>query len=573
MTTIDIFGPKRVVAYFSMEIAIEPDVPTYSGGLGVLAGDLLRAGADLGIPMVGVTLLHRQGYLHQRLDAQGNQTAEPNPWNPEALCSREPVRVSITLEGREVAVTAWRYLVQGESGFQAPVLLLDTYLMENSEFDRTLTDHLYGGDSYYRLCQEAVLGMAGVKMLHALGYTDVQAYHMNEGHSALLALQLLAQRAGPGGLSAATAEDADAVRQACVFTTHTPVAAGIDQFPLGLVERVIGHEAVATLRAHQCCLDDTLNMTHLALVFSRYINGVSMRHEEISRDMFPGYPINSVSNGVHCPTWTSQPFARLYDRYLPSWRSDSFNLRYAWKIPLQEVLAAHAEVKAQLVEEVARRTGVRLNPSTFTIGFARRAALYKRADLLFSSPDRLTEIVERVGPIQVVFAGNAHPADTEGAGVIRRVFQAAEQLKGRITVVWVPNYDVTVAKLMVAGSDVWLNTPHKPYEASGTSGMKAAMNGVPSLSVLDGWWIEGCVDGVTGWSIGGLDAVSDTEREAAALYDRLEWNVVPLYYRDPRGFAEIMRAAISLNGSFFNAHRMLVQYVTNAYRQAGAPSA
>ena len=570
MNITSLFRKDRVVAYFSMEIAVQPDIPTYSGGLGVLAGDLLRAAADLNVPLVGVTLVYRQGYMLQHLDTQGNQTAESNPWHLEARLQRLPVRVSITLEGRPIVIAAWQYTMQGAQGYPVQVYFLDTQLPENSPWDQTLTDRLYGGDQRYRLCQEAVLGMGGVKLLDALGIPEVQAYHMNEGHSALLALALLEKRGSSGPGHRPTDEDVDAVRGACIFTTHTPVPGAMDQFPISLANQVLGHEAVTVLQAHGACLDDTLNMAHLALVFSRYINGVSMRHEEISRSMFPGYPINSLSNGVHPSTWTSEPVARLFDRYIPDWRSDGLNLRYAWKIPLQEVLAAHTETKRQMIGEVQRRTGVLLDEAALTVGFGRRAAQYKRADLLFTKPEQLIDIVERVGPIQAVFSGNAHPSDTAGADVIRRVFQAAKRLEGRLRVVYVPNYDMSVAKLMCAGSDVWLNTPHKPYEASGTSGMKAALNGVPSLSILDGWWIEGCVDGVTGWSIGGLDTVSDPEREAASLYDRLEWTVVPLYYRDQRGFAEIMRGAISLNGSFFNSHRMLLQYVSTAYRSAEA---
>lgn len=573
MNTTQIFGRGRVVAYFSMEIALEPDMPTYSGGLGVLAGDFLRSAADLGIPIIGVTLVHRQGYLRQVLDGAGNQTSEPNPWNPEARLQRLEPTVQVLIEGRPVRVRAWAYTITGELGSTVPVILLDTQAPENTAADQTLTDRLYGGDHRYRLCQEAVLGIGGVQMLSALGYTDVQAYHMNEGHSALLTVPLVERIAQRAGRADSTAEDADALRSACIVTTQTPVPAGIDKFPIDLAEHVLGPGVVATLRRHHALLDGTLNLTHLGLFFSRYINGVAMRHEEISRGMFPGYPISSLSNGVHAGTWTAAPMAALYDRYIPEWRRDNLNLRYAWNVPLPQIMAAHAASKRRLIAEVSQRTGVHLSESVLTVGFARRATTYTRADLLFANLQRLADIVERVGPMQAVFAGSAHPADAGGADVIRNVFRAARHLRDKLTVVYVPNYDMALAQVLVAGCDVWLNTPQKPYEASGTSGMKAALNGVPSLSVLDGWWLEGCVDGVTGWSIGGSEPVSDPAAEADALYDRLEWSVIPRYYRDARGFAQVRRAAIALNGSFFNGHRMVMQYVSSAYRHAvGAPA-
>ena len=560
----------ETIAYFSMEIGLDPAMPTYSGGLGVLAGDTLRAAADLAIPMVGVTLLHRKGYFYQHLDDGGNQSESACDWNPEEFL--EPLKpcVSVTVEGRTVRVRAWRRRVTGISGHDVPVYLLDTDLPENSPWDRTLTNHLYGGDEHYRLCQEAVLGLGGVVMLRAMGYRNIKAFHMNEGHSALLALALLEERKKGGGLHTATQVDIDAVRHRCVFTTHTPVPAGHDQFSWDLVQRVLGEERATFLTSAQCCLDHNLNMTYLALFFSRYINGVSHRHEEISESMFPNYPINSVTNGVHALTWTSVPFQHLYDHHIEGWRQDNLYLRYAISIPLDEIVKAHAEAKRELLSEVERRTGIQLAPETITIGFARRATAYKRADLLFSDPQRMRKIASQVGPLQIIYGGKAHPRDESGKATIRRIFETIGTLKDAVRVVYLEEYDMALAKYICAGVDLWLNTPLKPHEASGTSGMKAALNGVPSLSTLDGWWIEGHVEGVTGWSIGeSWDLESNPSAEVASLYEKLESVILPMFYRRPTGYAEVMRSAIALNGSFFNAQRMMVQYLKNAYAVTG----
>jgi starch phosphorylase len=552
-----------------MEVGLDPDLPTYSGGLGVLAGDCLRAAADLGVPLVGVTLLHRKGYFRQHLDDHGNQTESPAAWSPEQLLEPLPARVAVAIEGRPVQVRAWRYMIQGVSGQTVPVYFLDTALEQNSPWDRTLTDYLYGGDQRYRLCQEVVLGMGGVALLRALGHRDVATFHMNEGHSALLTLGLLTEelagRSGPTLVKAARA----AVRQRCVFTTHTPIPAGHDQFPAELVQHVLGDQWSKELHA-ECCLNGTLNMTYLALYFVRYVNGVAMHHGEISRGMFPGYPINSITNGVHAATWTTPPWQRLYDRHIPEWRRDNLYLRYAVSIPPEDILQAHTEAKRLMLDEVKRRRGVQLDPAALTLGFARRAATYKRADLLFTDLERLRRIVRLVGPLQVVYGGKAHPRDEGGKAVIRRVFEAAAALGDSLRVVYLEDYDLALAKVLCGGVDVWLNTPHKPEEASGTSGMKAALNGVPSLSILDGWWLEGHQEGTTGWAIGeDGDTPSNPAAEADSLYGKLEYVILPLFYGRPLAFAEVMRSAIALNGSFFNAQRMMGQYLQNAYFAAG----
>ncbi|MBI3744516.1 MAG: alpha-glucan family phosphorylase [Chloroflexi bacterium] len=559
------------IAYFSMEIGLEPSIPTYSGGLGVLAGDTLRAAADYGLPMVAVTLAHRKGYFHQRIDPRGVQQETPHVWWPEQRLQEAASRVRVRIEGRDVTIRAWRYEVRGARGNAIPVLLLDTQLPENSVWDQALTDQLYGGDLRYRLCQEVVLGYGGIAMLRELGYSGAQVYHMTEGHSALLALALLEARLNGQGLSTATKQDREAVRRCCVFTTHTPVPAGHDQFPASLVSQALGQDRASALKAQGDMPQDVLNLTRLALGFSRYVNAVSMRHEEVSRAMFPGQMIDAITNGVHAPTWAAQPIAELFDRYIPEWRHDNRYLRYAISIPVQELYRAHKQAKRDLLAEVERRTGTRFEPSRLTIGFARRSTPYKRADLLFIDPARLRRIAQAAGPIQVVYGGKAHPNDEGGKALIRHIYEVAAELREVIPIVYVEDYDMTMGRMICSGVDVWLNTPKKPLEASGTSGMKAALNGVPSLSVLDGWWVEGCVEGVTGWAIGGswdLSGAEDTT-ESDSLYEKLEHVIVPMFYDRPQAWATIMRSAIAMNGSYFNAQRMVSQYLENAYMTSG----
>jgi len=557
------------IAYFSMEIGFEARMPTYSGGLGVLAGDTIRAAADLRVPLVAVTLLYRKGYFRQRLETDGWQREEPVEWVPEDFLAEMPQRISVTIEGQTTQLRSWKYKVKGASGFIVPVYFLDADLPENSDWARTLTHCLYGGDAHYRLCQELILGIGGVRMLRGLGYDNIGRFHMNEGHASLLTLELLDEEAKKAGREAITADDVKLVREMCVFTTHTPVPAGHDQFPRDLACRVVGpRDDFFSLK--EVSADGTvLNMTYLALNLSRYINGVAKKHAEVSRLMFAGYAIDAITNGIHPATWVSEPFQELFDRFIPGWREDSFSLRYALVIPKQEFWQAHVRAKRQLIDHVNSETGIGMDPEVMTIGFARRASTYKRGDLLFQDLGRLRRIASEKGGLQVVYAGKAHPRDQGGKELIKRIFQARESLKQEIRIAYIEDYDMELGKRVTSGVDLWLNTPEPPQEASGTSGMKAAVNGVPSLSVLDGWWIEGHIEGLTGWSIGENGAreggAGDRSKDAVSLYDKLEKVILPLFYCDRDSFIDVMRFSIALNGSFFNTQRMMHEYVLKAY--------
>ena len=552
----------RSIAYFSMEIGLAPTLPTYSGGLGMLAGDTLRSAADTGAPMVAVSLAHRRGYFRQHLDAEGQQTESDVSWSPQTTLPYAGECVDLTMQGRNIKVCAWRFDVVGVQGHVIPVFLLDSDVEGNDPFDRTLTDHLYGGDTYYRLCQEAILGLAGVKLLHKLGCLPA-VYHMNEGHAALLALSLLENQLGPGAsFSSATEEDRLAVAQQCVFTTHTPVPAGHDMFGKDQMYAVLGQDRGRLLERFGCMHDNLLNMTYVALRFSRWVNGVAMQHGKVSQEMFPDYHVESVTNGVHAATWVSPPLQRLFDDVLPRWRHDNQYFRSVYGTKPSRIANAHRVGKRKLIETIAARTGEALNESVLTLGFARRVATYKRASLLLEDPKRLAKIAKKIGGLQIVFAGKAHPADIAGKGLIKEVFELAGKISSNsLRIIYLENYDWELGAILTQGVDVWINTPRRPYEASGTSGMKAALNGVPSLSVLDGWWIEGCAEDVTGWAID--DGDTDCA-EATSLYDKLEHKIAPMFAR-PNAWARMQQHCIAMNGSFFNTDRMLGQYFANAY--------
>lgn len=568
MSTLDSLTNEPKIAYFSMEIGLRTDIPTYSGGLGVLAGDTIKSSADLKLPLVAVTLVTRQGYFHQTLDDRGRQSAHPWPWDPSRLMTRLPAQVRVTIDRRPVAVAAWLYWVQSPTGGRIPVLFLDTDLPENTPAHRELTSFLYGRDAAYRLRQEIVLGMGGGKMLQALGVT-VRKYHLNEGHSALLTLELLERFRRP--IESVWHEDliwdAERIKDLCVFTTHTPVGAGHDRFSYDLVEQVLGAPVPVPV-IKRFAGEQELNMTMLALNLSRFVNGVAKRHGEVSRALFPGYEISAITNGVHSFSWTGPDMAALYDAYLPGWANDPELLVRVDNIPDDALWLAHQSAKARLLALVKQTTGVEMADNVLTIGFARRVTQYKRADLLFSDPKRLAEIGK--GRLQVVIAGKAHPQDVPGQRIIERLFNAIDTLRDQVAVSYLADYTMEMALTIISGSDVWLNTPRRPLEASGTSGMKATHNGVPNFSVLDGWWIEGHIEGITGWSIGAppretAPAEDDDQRDANDLYEKLERVILPLYTENRRGWAAVMKHAIGKNASYFNSHRMMRRYVTDAY--------
>jgi len=559
---------EPMIAYFTMEIGINSNIPTYSGGLGVLAGDTIKSGADLELPMVAMTLLTRKGFFRQELDEKGRQIEHPYIWDPATFMTRLSRLVSVEIEGRTVAVQAWHYVVKSFTGGKVSVFFLDTDVEGNTAEDRGITASLYGGDQVYRFKQEIVLGLGGARMLKELGF-EIKKYHLNEGHASLLTLELLNKFKRPieDVWDEKLIWDVNSVKDLCVFTTHTPVEAGHDRFPYDLVERVLGTLIPLDILKGLAGMED-LNMTVLALNLTEFVNGVAKKHGEVSRNMFPGYKINAITNGVHSYTWTCDSFKRLYDKYLPGWANEPELFVRVGRIPDIEVWEAHQAAKGVLLDYVLKQTGVEMDVNVLTIGFARRATAYKRADLLFSDLERLEKIA--TGKIQIIYAGKAHPQDTPGKALIENIFAYKERLAGKIKMVYLSNYDMDIALKMVSGVDVWLNTPQRPREASGTSGMKAAHNGVMNFSVLDGWWIEGYIEGDTGWSIGPSPVETrlvenhDT-LDSDDLYAKLEKEIIPTYYDARSIWVWMMGNAIGQNAYYFNTHRMMRRYVTEAY--------
>jgi len=547
---------KPKIAYFTMEIGIDENIPTYSGGLGVLAGDTIKSCADLNVPVLGITLLSENGYFYQRIDEHGNQIEMPIQFAVSNFLQLLPKTTTVKIDNRDVKIRAWLYQFRGIGGYIIPVFFLDTNIDGNSEWDRELTKYLYGGDTRYRLAQEIILGIGGVRVLNDLGYTTIDKYHMNEGHAALGTLELYKRY-----------NDVDKVREQCVFTTHTPVASGHDQFDLSYAKPMIG-EILPDSILNDVTFGNKLNMTRLALFFSHYVNGVAKKHGEVSRIMFPGYSIDSITNGVHTTTWVSRPFQKLFDNHMPGWRSDPYILRSAFSIDKPEIWDAHMEAKKSLINFVNKRYNVGMNYDDFTIGFARRQTAYKRPDLLISDPNRLTQIADNVGPIQIIYGGKAHPKDQSGKNSIKHIFNVMKTIDNNVKISFIHNYDITIAKMITSGVDIWLNTPRRPREASGTSGMKAACNGVPQFGTLDGWWLEGCIENITGWAIGPEkteEKESDDDIDRYDLYDKLENWILKKFYNDRENWIRTMRSCIAINASFFNTNRMIQQYVLNAY--------
>jgi starch phosphorylase len=567
--TIGPFLGRTRIAYFSMEMALRPEMHTYSGGLGVLAGDTAKSCADLGLPVVFVTLVCSQGYLRQEIDARGRQIEHADPWNPSEFATPLRAKVAVLIEGREVWVRPWLHVLSSPMGSRIPVLLLDTNVDENAISDRQITARLYGSGAGYRLKQEAVLGIGGLRILQALGF-EIRKYHLNEGHAALLALDLL--RRYPLHPDQVANErmkfQLTPVRDACIFTTHTPVEAGHDRFDYGLFEQVL-QGYVDTKQVQLIAGDDALNMTRLALNLSGFVNGVAARHAQTTTRMFPGYDIRAITNGVHLPTWAHPAMRDLFNQHFPSWAFEPEMMVRADQLSADQVWTAHSRAKSDLITEVARRTGVGLDHDRPLIGFARRMTAYKRPDLLFTDLDRLRQINARQ-PFQIVLAGKSHPSDEPGKALIQRIHEQIESVAPELKIVFVPNYETRLAGFLIAGVDIWLNTPTPPMEASGTSGMKAALNGVLNLSVLDGWWLEACIEGVTGWAIGQDGEAGHHEGAAPVasafdLYQKLEQVVLPLYHHDREKWIWMMRQAIAKVACYFNTQRMMRRYAAEAY--------
>ncbi len=561
--------PSLTVAYFSMEIALQKEIPTYAGGLGVLAADIMRSCADLEVPAACVTMCWQHGYMKQKINLDGTQEYKDVNWSPKKYMKKIDKTVTVQIEGRDVIVGAWRYdqlsshpenqkTSKPANPHTVPIFFLDTNLPENSPEDRAITEHLYGGDGTARIKQEMILGLGGVKMLRALGYKDIGTFHMNEGHAAFLTLELLKEHDYKDNV----------VRQSCAFTTHTPVAAGHDVFDYDLAHRICGDALpwhIKEIAGHE-----RLSMTELALNMSKYTCGVSQVHGGVSRRMFPGREIDAITNGIHHPHWVSPEMGKLFDQRIKGWREKPELLaKHCRDLPDADLWKAHMAAKKRLIKEVNKHTVIPFDPEHLTIAGARRVVSYKRPELLYTNLERLQEVCQ--GKIQIIHAGNAHPADHFAQEVIQRMIERSQKLRDCVRVVYLPNYNPDLAKLLVQGTDVWINTPMRLHEASGTSGMKAALNGTLNLSTLDGWWIEAYErDPESGWRIGPLAPAHDSGEhrkiDAEDIYTELQYQILPEYeYKGHERWIKRMKRAIGLIG-FFNTHRCVNEYLEKAWK-------
>ena len=540
-----------VVGYFTAEIGLWSELHTYSGGLGVLAGDHVKSAADAEIPLVGVTLLYRKGYGRQHLDKDGIQTETYRDLDPAQHLQDAGMDISLPLDGGELWAKVWRADITGVSGHVVPVYFLDTFHPKNSEKHLDLGLTLYGGDDWVRIRQEYLLGVGGLRLLDKLGH-EVDGLHLNEGHCTFALLEML----GKGW-------SREELAKRVLFTTHTPVPAGHDRFEWDAVEEVLGD--LLPSDAKQLVIDAgdpeegrRISMSHLAVALSGPVNAVSNLNAWVASSMFADHHIAPITNGVHHITWTSPMMGKLFDEQLPGWREDPTKLAHAGKIPTEELTEARGVARKVLRELVQTSTGVRLDKNRLTIGFARRFATYKRANLVFSDLERLREI--GAGKIQFVFSGKAHPRDEGGKALIKSIFDSAKDLENEIPVAFLEDYSMATGLAMTGGVDIWLNNPIRPMEASGTSGMKAAMNGVPNCSILDGWWPEGCEHGVNGWAIGEADDERDDVRDAKNVLDVIENEVLPAWDEGDEKWCEIMRASIATSARFTGA-RMISDYL------------
>ena len=539
------------IAYFTAEIGLWSELHTYSGGLGVLAGDHVKSAADVNLPLVGMSLLYREGYGRQHLDDQGIQSETYAPIDPNDHLTNTGQTIQLPLDGSTLYASIWKANVVGVGGHVVPVYFLDTFHPNNSAEFVGLGARLYGGDDSTRVRQEYLLGVGGVRALQALGH-EFAGMHLNEGHCTFAMLEMLHQ--------GWTREE---LAQRTLFTTHTPVPAGHDRFEWSLVEEVMGDLLPSDARDLVQNAGDSeggrrCSMSHLAVALSTAVNAVSNLNAQVASTMFGTTHIAPITNGVHHITWTSPQMTGLFDHHLPGWKEDPSQLGYAGRLP-DAALQDARKVNRRILRELVRAsTGVGLDEHRLTIGFARRFATYKRANLVFSDLERLRSI--GADRIQFVFSGKAHPKDEGGKQLIRDIFDSAKEVAEDIPVAFIENYDMATGLAMTSGVDIWLNNPIRPLEASGTSGMKAAMNGVPNCSILDGWWPEGCEHGVNGWAIGHSEDERDDARDAENIYNVLEHEVLPLWDEGPERWAKLMRASIATSARFTGT-RMISDYL------------
>jgi starch phosphorylase len=564
--------PPIDVAYFSMEMMLESDIPTYAGGLGVLAGDLLRSCADMHVPVVGVSLVYSGDTFIQLINLDGSQSFYRSDWQKLDQLQKLPTRIEMEIGGMPVIVGCWRYDIVGADGFVVPVYLLDTNFVDNPQWIRDFTINLYRSGGDIRICQELILGIGGVKMLRALGYRNIKTFHLNEGHTAFVPLELLAENNYQEAV----------VKKMCVFTTHTPVPEGHDKF--GYDQAWHYGRKYLPWHIRRLAGDDCLNMTRLALNLSRTSFAVSEKHQSTSERLFPGFKFDYVTNGIHHRTWTAPTIQNLFDQYLPGWFIEPDQLISAPEVlPDDALWAHHQDAKAKLIRYVNTHLTAISSPdelhnpldgrlfdvNTLTISLARRPVAYKRPLLLYQDIERFVRL--GAGKLQIIQCGKSHPEDDVSQEFVRQIVTLSKRFKDVLRISFLRNYSPKLARVLVSGSDLWLNTPRRPLEASGTSGMKAAINGCLNFSVQDGWWIEALrTNPLAGWPLGPAgDCPNEQDCDAVDandMYTQLEQEIIPLYYDHRPEWIARMKQAITL-GAYFNTHRVVREYQAKAWNQ------
>lgn len=549
-----------MIAYFVMELGLEDSMPIYSGGLGILAGDTLYSYADIDIPAVCITLLYKKGYNLQKVTPHGMQLDFDALWDYKRYLRKLDLDVEIYFGDKKQKVICWEYWIRSKGNVR--ILFLDVDVEGNDPEIRKLNSKLYFDDGLYRLRQEILLGIGGYRVLKALGY-NIHLYHMNESHSAFLVVELLKEY---GSL--------EELKKRCVFTTHTPVPTGHDKFPLQMVKEEL--KAYDQIDWDKEAVDGEINLSVLASRYSDKVNAVSQKHMYVTKEIFPEIVgnIEYVTNGVYHKRWIHKELQEIFNEYIPGWDENPVLLQKVYDIPSELLLKAHNRIKSDLINLINKHTDASFSDDTLTIGIARRITPYKRNDLILRDIDRLIHIGESVGEIQIVFAGKAHPKDSMGKEIIRRIFEGMKIVRERtkaVRIAFLENYGIEMAKLLIAGCDVWLNNPKRPLEACGTSGMKAGMNGVLNFSVWDGWWLEGGIEGVNGWGIGPKPGWQDTtpsidEEDLQDIYNKLAYIILPTYYKHKDEWIKLMKNSIATIGPYFNTYRMVSEYISKIYK-------
>ncbi len=555
-----------MIAYFVMECAVDSRIPTYSGGLGILAGDTLQSFADLEVPAVCITLLWKNGFTNQKLSNDGTQLDSVQEWDVERYMQPTNIKIKMPLGDKDITITAYKYTIESTKGDNE----IDAYFLtpdvpENDPETRKICDRLYIEGGLTRLKQEIILGIGGYEMLKAIKYKPF-LYHINESHSAFLIASLMKDM-----------NDLNRVKSRVVFTTHTPIPAAFDKFAMKDVASMLGRycdkQVLYDIYQEKLEDNDELNLSWLAIKNAKNVVAVSRKHKFVSEQIFEGYRLKYVTNGIHHIKWASAHHKMLYAKYIKGWEEDPDLLRDVACIPDNEFAQAHILSKETLVEMVNSESDASFIPEDFTIAMAKRITHYKRNNLILSNPNKLIEIAENKGNIQIIFAGKAHPADPDGLAMIKSIHNASRYIASKtkkIKIAFLENYNIHKANIILAGVDLWLNNPVRPLEASGTSGMKASLNGVPNFSVLDGWWLEACMEGINGWGIGPRPAwtdlsYSDDVQDLNDIYGKLEFNILDLYYKNFSDYLKIMKMAVSTIAPYFNTHRMVSEYVTDLY--------